>query len=167
MFELNVTMHGQRAFNMGLAGIIKKVEDLTPVWESLTKSLESNMESQYAQSGQHDGFSRWQALSEDYAEWKKIKYGDLPILTLTGRLRGSLNQSRNSDAVREIEPQKMKYGTKVEYAAAHQYGYAPNNLPPRPYMRIGESQKRMLRSGVANALRPMIDLSVAQTRRMT
>jgi len=56
------------------------------------------------------------------------------ILQDTGRLKGS------------IKPYSNAYGaevkTSVEYAAAHNYGYSPRNLPARPFMRdLSENSK--------------------------
>lgn len=66
----------------------------------------------------------WLPLSWSYAQ--RVKRSNA-TLYVTGRLESAI-QFSNAD------PNEATVSVSgVPYAAAHQYGYAPNNLPPRPY----------------------------------
>lgn len=80
-------------------------------------------------------------LKPKYKSWKDRNFSsDLTILHLTGRLYESLVY-KSSDSVVIQNPTKLIYGTKVPYAAAHQYGYTKNKLPKRPYLGFRKNQK--------------------------
>ena len=59
-----------------------------------------------------------------------------PILNKSGRLKNSIY----------VEEQKngVSIGSRVPYQAVHQYGYAPRNIPARPYLTIQEQDKKQI-----------------------
>jgi len=73
----------------------------------------------------------WKELSPAYAA--KVKR-TIATLYVSGSLKGAVHQEGNEVFVSNGE---------VPYALAHQYGYAPNNLPARPYFPIDESGECM------------------------
>lgn len=83
-------------------------------------------------------------LKPKYKSWKDRNFSsDLTILHLTGRLYESLVY-KISDSVVIQNPTKLIYGTKVPYAAAHQYGYTKNKLPARPYLGYRKGQRERI-----------------------
>lgn len=61
-------------------------------------------------------YQRWQPLNPRYAEWKRRRYGNRPILVLTGSL---LNRYRNAGAATD---ERYSYGLTDEVALKHQRG---------------------------------------------
>jgi len=81
--------------------------------------------------------STWEPLSEAYALRKARRVGHTQVLVWSETLRDSIaSESGNQYSVWDTGPHRMLFGTEVPYAAAHQYGYAPNNLPERPFLLI-------------------------------
>lgn len=70
----------------------------------------------------------WPALSPDYAARKALQGRGSAILISEGDLSGSVEVSRKSAV-------SWAVGTNLIYARAQEMGYAPRNLPARPFMR--------------------------------
>lgn len=71
---------------------------------------------------------QWPALTPDYAVRKAMQGRGSGILISEGDLSGSIEVSRKSQVSYEV-------GTNLIYARAHELGYAPRNLPARPFMQ--------------------------------
>lgn len=69
----------------------------------------------------------WPALSPGYAVRKAMKGRGSAILISEGDLSGSIEISRKSAVAYDV-------GTNLVYARAQEMGYAPRNLPARPFM---------------------------------
>jgi len=87
----------------------------------------------------------WVALSAKYEAWKRANYPNSPIMVLRGDLKASLasegGPGMGEGAIREIHPQDAYFGTSIRYAAAHQWGYPPHNLPQRKVVQITDPDK--------------------------
>jgi len=76
---------------------------------------------------------------EGRPRWKKSKRASEQggqTLQDIGRLRQSVTASSSPSAIREFSGQTLKFGTKLIYAASHQYGYPPKNIPKRPFLGV-------------------------------
>ena len=115
--------------------------------------------------GQHDPDGKpWKPLKRprrrkrDLVRGKKrgrAKKGQDQILLDTGILRASITASdpvkasdnqtakqnkatAGSAHVEEMTGTSLEWGTNLNYAAVHQYGYPPRNIPARPFLGIND-----------------------------
>ena len=77
--------------------------------------------------------------TSDYAIRKIRKFGFLPILVITKKLKNSVTRlGRSPGAIREIGKSSLVYGTNLSYAAPLQEGARFKNrfggIPPRPFL---------------------------------
>lgn len=107
--------------------------DLTPVFQDIGESMLNRTRERFRTQTAPDG-SPWAALSPDYAKHKK-KNKD-KILTLAGRLRGTLNY--------QAGPRSVRIGTPLFYGAAHQFGRPEINLTARPFLGLSRSDEQEL-----------------------
>lgn len=119
----------------------KEVGDLKPALRiarrALLNAIDENFETEGESSG--DKFEGW---SDAYTEWReKHKHGDGKIMNLEGDLRKSMSS--------KITRNELIIGTAKEYAAAHNFGYAPRNLKQREIMRISEEVKENILNDIA------------------
>lgn len=88
------------------------------------------------------GDGKYPPLKEDYADRKERKFGELPILVVTGRLRDSVvtggENRTHEDSVLEITKDSLILGTKVPYAAPIQEG-SKRGLPARKFLFLTDS----------------------------
>ena len=104
----------------------KKLDDLSPFWESFTPVVQNLFRDVFINEGNVPGFSKWAALSPLYSAWKSANYPGQTILRLTDRL---YNETVNNPIV-TISPNEMTYGTNVPYAQYLEEG--TSKMPPRP-----------------------------------
>lgn len=119
----------------------KEVGDLSPALRisrrMLLNAIDQNFETEGTSSGEK--FKGW---SDGYKAWRKKKgKTDSKILHFDGNLRKSISS--------KITREELIIGTPMEYAAAHNFGYAPHNLPQREFMRISEETKNELLGEIA------------------
>ncbi|MBE7439121.1 MAG: phage morphogenesis protein [Spirochaetales bacterium] len=69
----------------------------------------------------------WPGLTPAYATRKAMKGHGTAILIAEGDLSGSIEMSRKSTLLFAV-------GTNIVYSRAQELGYAPRNLPARPFM---------------------------------
>jgi hypothetical protein len=98
--------------------------DLRPVFSDVLELLENHSERHFDSEGTQTG-ARFAKLSKPYREWKEFNFPGLPILTLRGVLRGSLNSQRGRGSIRRITKSAVIYGTKVKYARKQQAAGRP------------------------------------------
>lgn len=119
----------------------KEVGDLNPALRiarrMLLNAIDENFETEGLASGEK--FKEW---SESYKAFRE-KRGktESKILHFDGNLRKSLSS--------KITRNELIIGTPKEYAAAHNFGYAPRNLPQREFMRISEEVKNEMLGEIA------------------
>lgn len=82
------------------------------------------------------------ATSPDGTSWppRKEPTGDWPLLVKSGALAAAAS-GEGEGHVAEIGDREMSTGVQsdvIQYAAAQNYGYPPNNLPPREYLGADE-----------------------------
>jgi phage gpG-like protein len=97
-----------------------QIEDLTELWHRFA-DLMAEVETERWDS---EGFGSWPPLA---ASTLRQKHGG-QLMVDTGALLASLT---GSQAIKEISPQRMVYGTDVDYAHWHQDGGYKEGRPPR------------------------------------
>ena len=128
--------------------VLKETKNLEPAFKIARKALldaiDENFETEGASSGER--FKDW---SEKYAKYRaKKKKGEGKILQYEGYLRKSISS--------KITRKELIIGSDKEYAAAHQFGYAPRNLDARPFMRITNEVKKEIAKNIMSDLRKRI-----------
>lgn len=113
-----------------------RAHDLRPAFQAFEKLLFIHNLAQFATEGAYTG-SMWKPLSPAYAAWKVKKVGPKPILQFSGRLLASFT-SHSPDNISDIELQTARFGSRVEYAAVHQFGRHDHSMPARPPLVVTE-----------------------------
>jgi phage gpG-like protein len=115
-----------------------RMEDMQPVlgeWgDYITlRHIPANMATEGKASGR-----KWQALSPAYARWKRKHFGKLPILVLTGAMKGGFNYT--------LGKRSMRITNRREYWVYHQYG--TRSMPARPLIRLTKNDYKELQAMV-------------------
>jgi len=119
-----------------------QVSDMRPVWKEFIKLYQTDLSPKiFASRGRAILGARWVPYSKRYLKWKQENAPGQPMMVLSGRLRKATEGGPGW--FQSLEKDKMKMGVKVPpYWRAQQYGYKPNNLPPRPYFMSDEYSPR-------------------------
>ncbi len=135
LIEVKLEVQGDEELAKAFELMRSRVNDWRPFWPDIAAVFyigeKALLDSQ--------GYGRWEPLSDGYKAWKTKHYPGEQMMQLTGDLYRSLTTKWNPHAVYELEALSMTLGTTVPYAAAHQYGYAPRNLPARVIMDVTET----------------------------
>lgn len=92
--------------------------------------------------GRYGGGS-WRRLAPATVRRKRLRRLDRRIEHATRRLRKSMiRKQHGGDAIRRVTKDSLEFGTRVKYARKQHKGYAPQNLPPRPLIKLTEHDKR-------------------------
>jgi len=81
-----------------------------------------------------EGEPSWKPLQpETIARRRKGRgRGQPKILQDTGRLRRSYTSSVAPNSIHDLQHYKLTVGSNLVYAAFHQFGFPPRNIPERP-----------------------------------
>lgn len=124
-----------KQFQQAIKDALSKVNDLTVPFTLMTKSWFQSNKAIFALKGP----GKYTDLSPNYKKQKQKAVGFIyPILKRNGALEASLTQGGDSNAISYIiNKTTLVLGTKVPYAAKHQFG---EGVPRRPFMFIGAEQ---------------------------
>ncbi len=124
-----------------LARYAKEIGNLNPALRIARRKLLFAIDQNFETEGESSG-KKFKSWSEPYEAWRK-KMGRIEskILQLDGFLRKSMSS--------KITREELIIGTAEEYAAAHNFGYAPRNLDQREFMRISEETKNEMLGDIA------------------
>lgn len=84
----------------------------------------------------------------------RSKWPGHPLLIDLGDLYGATAQT-DMGHIERVAPRSLDIGvdgTKIKYAFAQNYGYAPRNLPPREFLVVEEAVLRAIDNSVADRL---------------
>ena len=95
-----------------LAGLAGDMDDLSLAFDLIHKDFLEGEHNTFAAEGAFEGKSSWPPLSPKYLRWKQERYGDRPILALTGSLRASLASAGHPDHVYENDGRELTMGTR-------------------------------------------------------
>ena len=116
----------------------RAVEDFRPLWELLVPELQDMAGAEFKGLGLASG--GWAELTPDYAAYKSKVRPGMPLLVFDGDLRSSVTEKGAGGGIIELKPDTLTFGTKLDHAAAHQYGYPPRNLPARPFLVVPDDR---------------------------
>lgn len=102
-------------------------KSLEPQWRQIGRLI-----------GQAEGRNFAAAASADGSAWpprknKKLRH---PLLILTGALFQSVTSEFGQDHVERVGFRSLDWGTKVPYAAVHEFGSKKRNIPQREFMAV-------------------------------
>lgn len=121
-----------------LSLLAKRVEDLSPAFREYVKEFNEHIRKNFESEGKATNRKKWDALKEPYASRKKKKYGDKPILVVSGKLKKAA--SGGDGWVQAIAAKKLQMGINLEYATTMQYGSKKKNVSARPFLYMGNDQ---------------------------
>lgn len=124
---LTVTVDGQTRIKVQLRRFSSAASDMRPGFERIADWFADEERRLFDSEGSAYP-PGWPALSPRYADWKRRRVGNKPILEFTGRLRRSL--TRRPFGQEFISRDTLTVGTDVPYARYHQRG--TGRLPRRP-----------------------------------
>jgi phage gpG-like protein len=125
-----------KQFQKAIKDALKQVNDLTIPFKLITKSWFKGNEFLFKAPYNP---SRYTDLTENYKKQKKKAVGFIyPILRRSGLLEESITDPSSGNSINLIINGKtLVLGTKVPYAAKHQFG---EKVPARPFLLIGGEQ---------------------------
>lgn len=155
--KLDFKITGVTAFNRGWDRLISVLgDDLTRPLSEVQSWWYEVQRKVFASEGEHLHGAKWQALSDNYREWKEENYGDLPILYLTGKLSQAVRGVGTNSYV-EKNKQSMRLGlSDIPYWAVHNWGSEPGkkqNIPQRQYAGIKKDDIKDLDRRIQRLLR--------------
>jgi phage virion morphogenesis protein len=62
----------------------------------------------------------------------------------TGKLRNSVTARGSTGAIREVQGNKLYFGTNIIYAPSHQFGYPKRGIPKRPFLGVYDEDIKKL-----------------------
>lgn len=151
-FEVDGVQQTIRAFQQVERGVVDLRELGTWDWvqSEYYKVVKEVMDSE-GSSGQS---GRWKALTPKYAEVKRAKYGDKPILQASGEMYTSLTTS-GGGAVVEKSAQEMTLGSRNPKAGWHNRG--AGRLPKRQIIDFTDEQKKRIVAPIEKKMRQLVD----------
>ena len=119
----------------------ERAQNVMPAWDSVLNIIYEAEQRLFAAEGKTEEHSKWIGLSDRYDTWKKKHYPGMPILTLTGRFRGSMTDPSGRHTEFR-QPHRLVWGSKhdvdgYDLGAIHAEGRKePPAMPAREPIRI-------------------------------
>ena len=118
---LDFTFSTRSTVNSGTDALAEQAQDWRAVWPGISGCLAQAVGQQFEAEGGRGPHDRWAPLSDAYARRKQKLYPGRPLLQASGRLWQSL-VGKTQDTAEEYESGKLRFGTRVAYAAYIQSG---------------------------------------------
>ncbi len=142
MLRFTLEVVNAKKLDLAFTGLMAQIRDWRSVWPHVIDRLVKIEEKQFATTGALGEHGEWKPLAVEgapgpsgpYKTTYKKKSGK-PILQDSERLRDSLT-GKTSDTVDELEPLKMRFGSRVPYAIYHQKGTYQDGKPKMFARRI-------------------------------
>jgi phage gpG-like protein len=153
--KFTVEVEGLDELLRAFAGVEKGMLDFRDLgtWDAVQFEFYRIEKEQFQSEGSAGKSGKWKQLSSPYKERKQRQYGDVPILTRTGRLYRSLTSS-GGDSVVEKRPLEMVLGSKVPYAGYHQSG--TGRMPKREPISVTPEQEQQLMKPIQRHLKQIV-----------
>jgi len=146
--RLTIEVEGVVEYDRAFVSARGHLEDLRPVWPEVERAFQKVEDEQFKSEGSKGRSGKWKPLSRAYAEAKRKKYGDKPILQRTEKLVAAMT-SNTSDTVVVKEKQEFGYGTSLFYM--------PFVNKVRPVVSLAEDQKtfimKEMQKGILKAMK--------------
>jgi len=161
MLVTSYIIENDKEFARQIDGAVKRVGNLRVAFTIIAKDWRKSNKAQFTlkNGGQYP------PLSQRYAETKKLKYGNEPILVRTGRLRDSVSGTLNDDSIQVISGDGLIMGTRVPYGIYHQSDKARQKIPLRKFLFIGAEAPRTAPRAITGRLERWIAILSAEVDR--
>jgi phage gpG-like protein len=133
--RIQIDVDGEKQIALAFGSIAKDISDLKPFWDKVVTEFHKIEAKAFASEGASGESGKWVALKPAYAKIKAKKWGNVPILTASGRLRQSLT-SQTGDSIIQKETDALTVGSTVPYGRYHQTG--TRKMPARPPISLTE-----------------------------
>lgn len=144
---INLTLANTAEVDAAFRKLQATLHDLTPVFQDIGEAMLNVTRERFNTQTAPDG-TPWKPLSPAYALVKKQNVAQ--ILTLYGRLRGTLTY--------QAGPNEVRIGTPLIYGATHQFGAKKGafgrtrrgspipwgDIPARPFLGLSQSDEQEL-----------------------
>lgn len=138
MFELRISLSGERDIVRRFDALEDRIGDLSPAWAAVDEVFSTIVAQQFHTEGAHGGESWAQLQPATIADRRRKGFGAAhPILRRTGDLYRSLT-TINRDSISVHAPQYYARGTGVEY-------FAPNNRRRRVIRFTADDKNELMR----------------------
>lgn len=131
--EFSVKAYGVERISSRFRGTAKKAMNTRPAMQQVLRRLVEIERAIFDSQGNRGGGS-WKALSPGWQKRKAQMGKDPRKLRMDGRLYRSLTSLQSSNMVRDIRNGELDFGSRLPYAARHQFG--DSHIPARPYLKF-------------------------------
>lgn len=145
MVTISIDTIGAEKFERGFNRYVTEIQDFSEVYEELYMDFTSLEMQQFDTEGSRAG-AKWQALSPNYARWKRRHHPGRPLLVLSGQMKEALTQAGARGAEKTIRGREKyaRFGIKPDYdvsriAGYHQFG--TRRMPKRQVVDLTEQDK--------------------------
>lgn len=140
--KIEISVLGDKIVERELLRFSSRAVDLSPAFETIADEMQHWEADQFSSEGAFLG-TPWEPLAASTVRSKAARGLPLDILVATGELRDSLTGA-GSNAVRDIGPNEMTFGTRVPYAVYHHSREPRSRLPRRPLIAVDELRRRWI-----------------------
>jgi len=109
-------------------GLRREMRDWKDAWRRMLPGISAEQKSSFGKTG-----VSWPALKQSTLRKKGSKR---ETLAMTGKLKRSVGKKLS------LRKMSMKVGTRLKYAASHQFGYKKKNIPARPFIGLTPRMER-------------------------
>lgn len=130
---LDTNAIAQVALRRYLLTLNERSQNFYPAWNSVLNILYEAEQQLFAREGRTSEHGKWEELSPRYAAWKAKHYPGMPILTLTGRFRGSMTDPSGQHTEFK-QPRRLVWGSDYKVSGGHDLGgiHAEGRSPHMP-----------------------------------
>ncbi len=133
--EVLVSVKGLDKINRRFSRLERNLNETEPMFVAITEALAKSNERSYGR-GVH--------LADATVETKARKGLPDEPLVATGKLKASLTRTDAADAIREIGPTEMRFGTKVFYARWQNWG--TKTMPRHKVLKFTPTVRKLVKT---------------------
>lgn len=154
-------IENDREFEAQIQGALARVSDLSVAFSLIAKDWRKSNRAQFSLKSS----GMYPPLDALYEARKKKRFGNVPILVATGRLRDSVTGSPNNDSIQIISKTGLIIGTRVPYGIYHQSDAPRSKIPLRKFLFIGPEAPRSAPSAITGRLQRWVSILQAEVQR--
>lgn len=139
---MGVRMVGGGQVKSSVRGLIRRTEDLRPVWPKVGAYMSRTASRQFSTKGAHLG-TPWKPLNPEYRQWKVRNGYNRNILIMTGDMKSTF--VGRPMGIEKYERDRAEFGSDSQLAIWHQKGTRRNgkrHIPARPILKVTTDVRR-------------------------
>lgn len=151
--------YDERAFRRDMVGFLRYKVDFKPIFKVIAAQFRRSRKSIFKLKGP----GQYEDLSPGYKRKKIREYGfAYPILVATGKLRDSIINKGDPDAITEISSKTLVIGSENKYLPFHDSPKPRSVMPYRKVFFWGPEQKTFKDLGLPRIVKDTVRQSVAR-----